>query len=185
MILTVFRSTSEVGVYGLARSFFEFPLAIPTFFMNAIYPILIQRTKNKKQKTKIQETGLLDIVKKSMIFLIISSLLLFVICFLLSPYLILIKQDFAPSVNVFRILVLGLPIFFLSSLFMWVLIAFGKQKLLALIYGNVMIVNVLLNLFFIPRYGPQAAAIILIISELIVLILTGSFCLDILKKEND
>ena len=176
LILTVFRSTKEVGVYGLARSFFEFPLAIPTFFMNTIYPALITRAQeHENTRTK-------RLVKKSAGFLILSSLLLSVICYLLSSHLILIKSDFAPSVTVFRILVLGLPIFFISSLFMWTLIAFGKQKLLALIYGNVMIINVLLNLFFIPRYGPCAAAIILIISELIVLILTGSFCLDVLKK---
>ena len=173
LILTIFRSTEEVGIYGLARSFFEFPLAIPTFFMNAVYPVLVN------SKFEIRNSKL---VKKSAIFLVISSLLLSVTCYLLSPYLVLIKPDFAPSVLVFRILLLYLPIFFLSSLFMWTLIAFGKQKLLVLIYGNTMIINVLLNLFFIPRYGPLAAAIILGISELTVLGLTGGFCWDILKK---
>ncbi|MBL7150449.1 flippase [Candidatus Microgenomates bacterium] len=185
LILTVFRPTSEVGIYGLARSFFEFPLAIPTFFMNAIYPVLIQRTKNKEQRTKEQEIELFQIIKKAAIFLIISSLLLSVICYLLSPYLTLIKQDFAPSVLVFRILSLYLPVFFLSSLFMWTLIAFGKQKLLVLIYGNAMIINILLNLFFIPRYGFLAAAVILGASELIVLGLTGGFCLELFKKNNE
>ena len=174
LILTVFRSTEEVGIYGLARSFFEFPLAIPTFFMNAVYPVLVN------SKFEIRNSKL---VKKSAIFLAIFSLLLSVFCYLLSPYLTLIKSDFAPSILLFRILALYLPVFFLSSLFMWTLIAFGKQKLLVLIYGNAMTINILLNLFFIPRFGYLAAAVILGISELIVLGLTGSFCLNLLRKE--
>jgi len=185
LILTVFRSTEEVGIYGLARSFFEFPLAIPTFFMNAVYPVLIIKSLKheiiKTKKHEIEEKK--RIIKKAGLTLAISSSLLSAICYLLSPYLVLIKPDFAPSVLVFKILSLYLPVFFLSSLFMWTLIAFGKQKLLVLIYGNTMIINVLLNLFFIPRYGPLAAAIILGISELIVLGLTGSFCWDFLKKD--
>jgi len=175
LILSVFRPTSEVGIYGLAKSFFEFPLAVPTFFMNAVYPILLS-AKRKAQSAKL--------IKKSAIFLLIFSLLFSVICYLLSPYLVLIKSDFADSVLIFRILSAYLPIFFLSSLFMWTLIALGKQKLLVLIYGKVMIINLLLNLFLIPRFGYLAATIILGISELMVLGLTGGFCLEFLKRND-
>ena len=176
LILSVFRPTSEVGIYGLAKSFFEFPLAVPTFFMNAVYPILLGNTQHATRNT---------LIKKSAIFLIISSLLLSAICYLLSPYLVLIKSDFADSVLIFRILSAYLPIFFLSSLFMWTLIALGKQKLLVLIYGKVMIINLLLNLFLIPRFGYLAATIILGMSELMVLGLTGGFCLEFLRKEEN
>ena len=178
LILAVFRPTSEVGIYGLAKSFFEFPLAIPTFFMNAIYPILVEH----KNKTTEQ---LNNLIKKSFNILLFGSLVITLFGWLTAPYLTLIKPDFEPSVLVFRILSLYLPVFFLSSLFMWTLIAFGKQKLLVLIYGNAMIINILLNLFLIPRFGPLVAVVILGLSELIVLGLTGGFCLELLKKGNN
>src|SRR5260221_7091610 len=40
-ILTLTRPTAEVGIYGLAYKFFEVPLVLPTFFMNAVYPMLL------------------------------------------------------------------------------------------------------------------------------------------------
>lgn len=51
-VLTFFRSTQEVGIYGLAYKIFELPLAIPTFFMNAMYPIILN-SKLKTQNSKL------------------------------------------------------------------------------------------------------------------------------------
>jgi len=165
LILTFFRSTEEVGIYGLAYKFFEFPLALPTFFMNAVYPVLLN-SKSKRQKSKI--------IKKSGVFLFLASAFLLLASFTLAPLLAFIKQDFVASVTPFRILTLSLPLFFLTSLFMWVLIAQGKQRLLAKIYGLGMIINIFLNLLFIPRFGYNAAAVITGFSEGIVLLLLVS-----------
>lgn len=166
-ILTFYRSTIEVGLYGLAYKFFEFPLAFPTFFMNAVYPLMLEsRVKPSDSDGKNHESR---IIKKSQIFLLISSVLITIICLLLAPLISLVKSDFNSSIAPFRILVLSLPVFFLSSLYMWAIIAKGKQRELLKIYGLGMILNIVLNLIFIPQYGYLAAAITTGVSEAVIL----------------
>lgn len=164
-ILTLFRTTTEVGTYGLAYKFFEFPLTLPTFFANSLYPILLARSNDKKLfKTTFLKAGL---------FLFTLSIVTLLGFYVFAPLLKFIRADFYPSIYVLRLLSLSMPIFFISSLFMWVLITFGKNKELLLIYFLGMIVNIILNLIFIPSYGITAAALITLFSELLVLIISG------------
>ena len=58
---------------------------------------------------------------------------------------------------------------------MWALIALKKHVLLAGIYGGGMILNISLNLFFIPVWGYMAAAWITVVSEGLVLLVSGFF----------
>lgn len=156
-ILALTRSTSEVGFYGLAYKMFELPIVIPTFFMNSVYPLMLQKTSKL-------------LIKKSFFILLITSLLALGIFWFASPLLVYIRPEFAPSIPILRILTLGLPFFFLSSLSMWALIALGKQIVLAGIYGSLMVITVLLDILVIPRLGAIGAAWITVGSEALVLI---------------
>lgn len=166
VILTLTRSTSDVGVYGLAYKFFEFPLVVPTFFMNSLYPLLITAKRNSQKQ-------FLHLEKKAAAILFASSLVLVVIFWFTAPLLSLIKPEFSQSIPALRILTLGLPFFFLSSLTMWTLIALKKQTTLAVIYALAMTMNVLLNVWFIPLFGYLAAAWITTFSEALVLAVSG------------
>lgn len=165
-ILTIFRSTGEVGIYGLAYKFFEFPLALPTFFMNAVYPLLL-KTNNNQQTTDNR-------IKKSFWVLLGTSLVVVVVGLLMAPYFSLIKEEFVLSKWPFQILILSLPLFFLSSLYMWVLVAFNRRRALLKIYGTGMIVNITLNLLLVPKFGYTAAAVITLLSEALILALLVS-----------
>ncbi len=164
-ILTLYRTTAEVGTYGLAYKFFEFPLTLPTFFANSLYPILLVR---KKSRLVFKNT-----VLKASIFLLFLSFLTLGFFYFFAPFLTLIRQDFEPSVAILRLLCFSLPVFFLSSLFMWILITFGKTKKLLLIYLIGMLINIGLNLIFIPQFGPTAAALITLVSESLIMLASG------------
>lgn len=169
ILLTVLRSTKEVAFYGLAYRFFEVSLVFPTFFMNALYPLLLDYKNQGKEK--IKEISLL-----SGGFLLGTGIATSIFMFFLAPWLVsLTGNSFSESILALRILVTSLPIFFLTSLFMWLLVAVEKQKILSYIYGSTMIVNIISNLIFIPKYGYLASAAITGVTELIVLILTGFF----------
>ena len=162
-VLALTRSTAEVGLYGLAYKVFELPLVIPTFFMNSVYPLLlVEQTPNFKK-----------ILRKSFFVLLIISFLSLVIFWFAAPLLIYIRPEFAESIPLLRILTLGLPFFFLSSLVMWALIALGKQLVLAGIYGSLMITTILLDILVIPKFGATGAAWITVGSEALVLIASG------------
>lgn len=168
-ILTITRSTTEVGLYGLAYKFFELPLAIATFFMNSMYPLMLQAISDKQ---KVISKTFLPLVKKSAFFLLLIAFLLSLFLWFTAPLIKLIRPEFAPSVGAFRILIIGLPFFFLSSLTLWTLITLKKHVLLAIIYGASMFGTIILDLYAIPRYGYIAAAWITVGSEGIVLLIS-------------
>ncbi len=163
VVITLTRSTAEVGVYGLAYKVFEVVLVFPTFFMNAVYPIMLQQDRSQFKK----------IFTNSFVFLCIISLVSLGAVWFAAPLLTFIKSDFTPSVGALRVLSLGLPFFFVTSTTMWALIALKKQSALALIYGVSMIVNLVGNILLVPTYGFMAAAWITVVSEGLVLVLSG------------
>jgi len=160
-IITLTRPTAEVGVYGLAYKVFELVLVFPTFFMNAVYPLMVTGTHFRK------------ILRSSGIFLFFMSLGSLAVIWLAAPLLTIVKNDFFLSISALRVLILGLPFFFISSLTMWALIARKKQHALAVIYGSSMVVNVVGNLVFVPIYGFMASAWLTVFGEGLVLVLSG------------
>jgi len=172
IILTVTRSTAEVGVYGLAYKVFELPLILPTFFMNSLYPVLLVQSRDVFKKT----------IRISTVVLFFSSLVVAGGLWVCAPLVTIIKTDFHASISALRVLSLGLPFFFLSSLTMWILIAQKKQKILVGIYGVSMIINICLNYFLIPTHGYMAAAWITVASEALVLCMSGAIVIYLLRK---
>lgn len=163
-ILATTRPTLEVGVFGLAYKFFEFLLTIPTFFMNAVYPVLVDRRHDRQV--------LALTYRKAFWFLLTLSVIIMILGYSLAPLFTLVKEDFSASIVPFRILILGLPLFFLSSLLMWFLIVFEKRLSLLTIYGSTMIIATILNLWLVPLFGPVAAAGVTIVGEAIIVFLT-------------
>jgi len=169
-ILAFTRSTEELGIYGLAYKIFEFPLVLPVFFVNAVYPILLSRMSDG-----IQTVEFIKLIRKSAALLTIGSVLVTAAVWVLAPLLSLIRPEFASSVTPLRILGLGMPFFFLSNLTMWIMIALKKQGALVAIYGLSMIFNIVANIFLIPVYGYIAAAWITVVSEGFILLAGGTY----------
>jgi O-antigen/teichoic acid export membrane protein len=179
IILTVTRPTAEVGIYGLAYKIFEFPLALPTFFMNAIYPVLLVRLRGGMN----DGTGnVWKFIRKALLILLISSISFTLILWFAAPLLVLIRSDFSGSIQPLRILLLGLPFFFLSSLTMWLLIALRRHLELLLIYGIGMIANILANLRFTPGAGAFAASWITVLSEVYVCLASAAILIPFIKR---
>jgi O-antigen/teichoic acid export membrane protein len=172
-ILTLYRTTQEVGIFGLAAKFFEFALTIPTFFMNAVYPLLLINIANQEKTQRM--------VKKSAISLGIISLVVLTAGILAAPLLPSIKEDFSESIPLFKTLMVILPLFFISPVLMWYLIAKDKAWQLVWVYAVGMIVNVVLNIIAIPRYGAMAAVVITGVSEAIMVLLLAYYAYPLLR----
>ena len=170
ILLSLLKKTEDVGYYGIAYKIFEVILVFPTFFMNVVYPILLGK--------KEESTGeFATLTKKIFVFLGGLGMLGGLVGILLAPYLIrLIGGDsFSPSVLALRLLLAGLPIFFLTSMLFWYLIIFDRQKYLPFIYGASAIFNILGNLLIIPRYSFYGAAVCTSVTEGLILILLVIF----------
>ncbi len=170
LLLSVLSGSEAVGLYGASYKIFEFALVFPTFFVNSIYPIMVRRFKDGQER-------LMETVRYSGLFLFVVSVVGSVVGYFLAPWMIRVVAgpEFAESAQALRLLLLGLPIFYLSALFLWLLITLGKQKQIPFIYAAGAIFNVALNLILIPRYSFHASAIITWTSELLILLLLVFF----------
>ncbi len=160
LILALFHSSRAVGIYGISFLFFDFLIALPLFISNSIYPILLKEKENKKPFLKL--------IKNYFFIYLGFSFMVAIPFWFASPLFTFIKPDFSLAIIPFRILILGLPFFFLTSFLQWILITFGKTGFLVKIYFASMCANIVLNLIFIPQYSYVAAALITGICEAFV-----------------
>lgn len=176
-VISTFRSFAEVGVYNLAFLIFQTLLVIPTFIMNSFYPIMLNTLKKSSRLFLSQ-------IRMAFLGLCLVSSVTALLTWVLAPLVIrvLAGTGFAGSVTTLRILSLGFPAFFISSLLMWTLISYGKYKQVLFIYLIGLIINFILNLIFVPQYSYIASAAITGISEYLILSLQLVILIPILRR---
>ncbi|MEA2020725.1 MAG: flippase [Patescibacteria group bacterium] len=162
---TTVSNNSAVGFYSSAFKIFEVILTLPFFFMNSVYPFMVEKV-NEGEK-------LFPVLGKSVSFLLAVSILGVVVGIPLAPHLIyfVAGSGFGASVKVLRTLLYSLPVFFLTSLLSRTVLVLEKQKVLPWIYGAATVLNIVLNMIYIPRYTYTAAAVITGVTEVFVLVL--------------
>ncbi len=166
-----------VGVYGLPYKIFEVALVVPTFFMNSVYPIMVRHLAHSKEK-------LLRTFKKVMLTLFIAGGLCGLVGILFSDFAISVLggSGFGPSVDVLKILLGFMFIFYLTQPIAWLIVTLGGQKYLPYIYFIASVVNLSLNYILIPRYSFFASANITWISELVILVLLSLTARKLVSK---
>lgn len=159
-----YSNLHAVGIYGLAYKFFDVSLVLPTYIMNAAFPIFVKTRDNDFPRLK-------RMVKKLGAVMIFFGFLTTVVGYYLTPWVLgFFNQgnDLTGSITSLRILLLGMPLFYLSALLVWLAIALDKQKQLILIYFFSALANLSMNIWLVPNYGFVASAIITLLSELII-----------------
>jgi O-antigen/teichoic acid export membrane protein len=178
-IISYYYSFADVGSYNLAYQVFQNILVIPTFIMNSYYPMMINLLNTDKSIFFHQ-------IKKAALILFGLSLIISALTYLLAPAAILLlagDKGFTGSSDVLKILALSLPAYFVSSILMWTQISLKKFKSMLVIYLTGVVVNVLLNLIFIPKYSFYAAAYITGISEYLILLMQIIILFPLMKKK--
>lgn len=176
-VISTFRSFAEVGVYNLAFLIFQTLLVVPAFIMNSFYPIMLNTLKTNSRLFLRQ-------IKIAFLGLCLISTPAVLLTWLLAPMAIrvLAGTGFAGSVTSLKILSLGFPAFFLSSLLMWTLISYAKYKQVLVIYLIGLIVNSILNFIFVPQYSYIASSVITGISEYLILVLQFVILIPIIRR---
>lgn len=161
-LLAYFKTVSDVGIYNIAYSVFQSALVLPSFIMNAYYPLMI------KSLTEARKVALA---------LLVLALLGVGATIFLAPLIIdlLTGQGFKGSEDCLKILSLGYPAFFLSALLMWIFVTKGWYKRMLVIYTLGLFFNLGLNLTLIPSYSYIGASWATVISEYFILLLQVVF----------
>ncbi len=161
-----YDNVETVAIYGLAYKIFEVCLVIPTFFMNAAYPLFLS-------KLQIGRDVFIKFFYKTLLLLIVSGFAITVLGYYFAPFMINVLggESFNDSVLVLRVLFVGIIVFFISAPFSWFIVNLGKQKVLPFIYLIAAIFNIVGNIYLIPRYSFMASAYLTWVSELIIFVL--------------
>jgi O-antigen/teichoic acid export membrane protein len=170
-------NTESVGVYGLPYKVFEVSLVIPTFFMNAVYPVMVRHSL--EGAARLKETFV-----RVMGFLLLSAFIISLTGVLLAPLIINVLggHGFYQSVTVLRVLLGGLMLFYVSQPISWLIVTLGGQKYLPLVYLISAVFNVGLNYMLIPVYSFYASSVITLLSEAIILTLLAFIAVKVWKQ---
>lgn len=164
IIVTLTRSTLEVGWLGLAYRIYDNLLIIPLFCLNALYPVMISRRQSSPLHLRL-------LIWRAGKFLLIISLLLAFLLFVSTPLLVIFGQAMLPASPALKLLSFSLPFFFLTSLLQWTMLTLHQEQLLIKVYALGLFFNASLNLIAIPRFGYLAAALTTGLTELLIFLL--------------
>lgn len=157
VILGIYRPSAEVGQYGFAYRIFDVLLVFPIFIMNAIYPLLV------KAKT--------ELLRPTLWFLAVAGTLIGIISYFLAPLIVYVKPGMDLAISSLRILVVALPLFYLTAPLMWQLIVAHRDRVVLSTYLAAALLNLGGNLLVVPRFGAPAAALTTGLTELVIFLL--------------
>ncbi len=174
VILAYFKGQEAVGLYGAAYRVFEVLTLGAAYFANAVLPLISNLAHTNREK-------LVEVYRKSFVILLILGVSVAVTNYIFAPLgiAIIAGPKFAASVDALRILSLALVVAYFNHLNGYTLIALGKQWYSFGIAIGALVINVILNLIFIPRYSFYGAAFITFVTEGLIVLAT----LVILNKQ--
>lgn len=169
ILLQHFSGSEAVGYYGLAYKIHDNFILGAAYLSSSLFPIIAKYANNKNKQNNLPV-----IYQKTFHLLLFAGILIFLFVFLFSRPLInfLAGEAFVVSNQIIRLLVFATLFAYLNHLTGYTLIALGKQRFSLAVAFLALLINLLLNLIFVPYFSFWASAGITIITEGFVFVLT-------------
>lgn len=167
VMLSFITNDVQVGIYSAAYKIIDILATVPGLLLTALYPVFsVLYHKNRRMFSRSFELSLR--------YVIILAIPVTIGVYLLSSNIIglVYGPEYSGSVEVLKILIFISFFTFINTPLFVVLNAVGKQKVTMINTAFTAIVNVVMNLMLIPKYGIYGAAFSTIISEITFLILS-------------
>lgn len=165
----------QIALYSAPIKVVEIFTILPLFFLNALLPALSESVKTKSEQTP-------SMIQYSFDFLFLMAAPIVAGGWALSREVIRVTNSDAYVSNIqagyegsdvyLEILIFTIVFSFLNLLFNFLLIAQNNQNKLIKVNCVTLALNILANVICIPIWGVKSAAIITVISEIIVLVMT-------------
>ncbi len=169
---------TAVALYGLPMKLVEVGMMYGTIFLNSLLPVLtsaIERWDNAKFR-KIKNHALIILATWGFFG---AGLLFFaaewVIGFISTKEYVETTLMGYSSVDALQIVSWIFLVYFISSLYTYILIARWEQKKMMYINAFVAVLNIIGNLVFIPLYSFIGSAWVTLVTQIILLILTYTY----------
>ncbi len=163
ILLSKLMDARAVAYYGSAYRLLSLMIFIPHAVMMSLFPIL---TRSRQQGPKA--LSLIFTFSFYLLMLIGVPVAIWVTCYSRPIVELIYSNTYQPAVSVFRVLVWAGLAIFASHLAGYTLVVMDKQKFGIFISFFALVSNVCLNLWLIPHYGIDGAAIATVITEFAV-----------------
>jgi O-antigen/teichoic acid export membrane protein len=180
VMLGSLKGSGAVGIYAVSYRVYDVLILGAAYLMNSLLPVISRYTHQQGQiKLRV-------IYQKSFDVLFLMGLFALVLSFVFSPFIVrfLTQQRFAEFVDSITVLkILSLAIFFsyFNHLTGYTIVGLGKQRSYFSVALFALLFNVVANLIIIPRLSYYGAALITVLTEGLVLIITTVFIVRFLK----
>jgi O-antigen/teichoic acid export membrane protein len=162
VILGMFHSHSEVGWYNSAYRLIFTLAAIAGAFLSVITPSLAREHVTDPEKVRAWTRASIQGMAVASFPITIG------VSLLATPFILLLYgESFAPAGIMLAIICWDTPLFLFNALAGNVTAAVGLERPAARIYLLSAVLNIILNLAFIPLYGGIAAAVITVVTDTI------------------
>jgi O-antigen/teichoic acid export membrane protein len=166
VMLQAMKSSTIVGWYAIASGLLFVFMPLQMAIVQSVFPIF------SRTYVEDQRSFSLYFERISRFLLSMGTAVAVIATFAASPLVsLLYGKEYVQSASMLRILIWTLPLMSLSSLARTALMSCNLQRIALWVGGSNVIVNIVLNLFFIPVFGGHGAAIATVLTELAGLII--------------
>ncbi len=170
VMISFFIGDKAVGFYTAAYRLIFVLLSISSVLMISMFPVMSKHFKSSINILKLEYERIFK-------YLFILALFLFIFGFSFADKVILIIYgvNYNPSIGALQILIFVIPIIFITYLFGTLLAAINKQRFVAMVTCVGATLNIILNLFLIPKFSYFGASFATVITELVIFIIMFSY----------
>ena len=170
IFISKLRGTTEVGVYSAAANIVIMLIFIPQMYVNSIFPVISRFYITSKKSLKLA-------YEKSFKYMFVLGLSIATGIYVLSDKIIflLYGKEFIEAVIVLKVLTGYSFLKFLNPVTGYTLIAINKQGTRLFGQASAAVINIVLNIILIPKYGIVGAAIATLVTEIIFFIIYSGF----------
>ena len=166
VLIALLRPSAEVGLYGAAYKFIELAQGLGYTVFVSIFPALSSFAARRDARFESLAQKGFEVVVAAAVPLTAATV------FAAEPLLQATAGDsYSAAAGALRVLAFYPLLAFVNGLLWRVLIAKHHERTLLAIGSTILVVNVILNLVFIPKYGYNAAAVTSIGSEAVALVI--------------
>ncbi|MBI2888198.1 MAG: oligosaccharide flippase family protein [Chloroflexi bacterium] len=164
MLLQPLRGAEAVGLYSTAYKFVDGLLMVPSFFTLALFPVMARFAQQSPER-------LAPAYVRGLKALLLVALPVTVWITVTAEQLILLffGEAYAPAAGALRILIWFLPFSYVNGITQYVLIAANQQRTITGAFALAAAFNVVANLMAIPALGIDGAAVVTVLSELVLM----------------
>jgi O-antigen/teichoic acid export membrane protein len=163
VLLDITRGSREVAYYNAAYNLIFSAVVLSNVINVALYPSLTRQAVTAPD-------SLPRIYERIIRYLLVVALPIAIGIGLTANKLVpfLFKDSFLPAADALRVLIWVVPLMYMTEFLGYVVLISGREKLVVRAVLISTSVNVLANLVVVPRYGFMGAAVMTVITELIL-----------------